>query len=103
MAYKCRKIEGALTKKGFTEIRDGDHKYYIYYDEAGKTFVKTKTSHNNQDYHSSLINAMSKQLKLKPEQFAGVVECTISKDELKSLYAGSMPQYIEDKQKYLDD
>ncbi|MCL2142393.1 MAG: hypothetical protein FWH46_05945 [Methanimicrococcus sp.] len=88
LTYKCKKIEGALLSKGFRQVNKNHHKYFFYYDEEGrKQHFFTYTSHSNQEYFGRVLNKMKEQLKLDFDEFDGVVECYISKDQLKQIYS----------------
>lgn len=94
MKYKCRDIEAALKKKGFVEIRNGDHKKYYYSSDAGKVPIRTVTSHNNPEYDDYLLSKMVKQLFLSPDQFRNLVECPLSKEELAEIYRVKLENMI---------
>lgn len=75
-------IEAALTKKGFTERPDGDHRYYRLFVDGKYTGILTKTSRGSKykTLSDGLVAAMAKQLGLTNKQFRELVECTMSGD-----------------------
>lgn len=88
MIYKTREIETALKKKGFEEIKWGNHKHYYFLDQSGnQTRIKTKTSHGNIEYGGTVLSLMKKQLRLNTKQFDELVSCPLTKEQLTEIYA----------------
>jgi hypothetical protein len=59
------------------ETRQGDHLFALLRHE-GKVVIRTKRSHGNKDQPTHLIR---KQLKVSEDQFRGLHQCWLSKDE----------------------
>lgn len=85
--YKTKKMESSLQRKGF-EVRQGaKHKIYTLYIGGLKTSVHTFISRGVPEYSDSLLSKMRKQLRLTPEEFAGVISCVIGKEDLMKIYS----------------
>jgi len=82
---KVRKIKSALIKKGFMED-NRDHKAYFYLYEGKKTSIATKISHGAGEYSDELLSIMKKELELSKKQFIGVLDCSVTGEDLKNLY-----------------
>ena len=84
-AVNQRKIENALTKKGFVAA-NSHHKYFRYYTLTGKkTEIYTYVSHGNKEISIMLFGMMAKQCRLKSSEFKKFVDCTLSQNEYESL------------------
>ncbi len=84
--YKSRKVKHALLKKGFQGCNT-DHLVLIYYYNGQKTDIHTKVSFGaNHDIDDSLISKIKDQLNLEKNEFCKLVDCTLSKEQLKNLY-----------------
>lgn len=69
-----------LTKKGFKQVFDRDHRYFEFW--HNNVFVtKTFTSHNNKDIDDYLISQMSKQCKVTASFFKEFAKCNKTKEE----------------------
>ncbi|MDL2261764.1 type II toxin-antitoxin system HicA family toxin [Methanimicrococcus sp. OttesenSCG-928-J09] len=90
MLLKSREIETALKKKGFIEVRKGDHKQFYYLDDIGNTFIKTRISHGNPEYGGQLLASLMKQLHLTSSQMKNLINCPLTKEELCEIYAQEM-------------
>ncbi|WNY26270.1 type II toxin-antitoxin system HicA family toxin [Methanolapillus ohkumae] len=85
-SYKTREIESALVKKGFVEDRKRGHKHYIYYYNGKKMEISTIVSHGVKEYGRDLIMEMKRQLFLTRPQFDNLVQCPLTKEELREIY-----------------
>jgi len=81
MTFGKEEVEKGLKNKGFKEKTKGDHIFLIYYDMNGnKTSVRTKLSRSSaKDIDDSLQNLMSKQCKVKKQDFIELVKCPLSR------------------------
>jgi len=84
-SIKSRVARKALLKKGFGEV-EGDHHFLIYFVNGLKTDIRTKMSHNHEELNDVLISKMKEQVNLSKDEFIGVVDCHISKDQLHEIY-----------------
>lgn len=98
-SYKSRDIEKSLKKKGFKE-ECGDHKFYYFYLNGKKTTIKTKTSHNNQEYSKGLVKALMIQLHLTRTQLDDLIKCPLTENDLIEIYSKELKR-IESKLEYL--
>ncbi|MBZ3935513.1 type II toxin-antitoxin system HicA family toxin [Methanimicrococcus blatticola] len=103
MRFKSREIESALKKKGFIEVRNGDHKHYYFVDESGYTFLKTRVSHGNPEYSGRLLSSLMKQLHLNSSQLQDLVNCPLTKDRLHQIYEQEMEIIEKQKLEILND
>jgi len=60
--YKTRKIESALSKKGFQLRESSHHKKWTLFVDGKKTAVYTWISHGLKEYGDSLLREMKKEL-----------------------------------------
>lgn len=75
MPFERRKVEAALSAKGFVRT-EGDHAFFIYYSETGKkSSVRTKTSHGtgHRDIADVLVAQMAKQCRLTNALFRDLI------------------------------
>lgn len=84
MTLRTDEIKSSLTKKGF-EPKDGKHKFFNYYYDGKKTKISTMISHSHKEIGDTLINKMSKQVKLSKDQFCKLVNCSLSGEEYKEI------------------
>ena len=85
---KKREFRRLLTKKGFVEVIDRDHKYYFLRDpdESEKviTHIRTKLSHSGKekDISDSLMSKIYKQLKFPSKrELEEYLDCTVTYKE----------------------
>jgi predicted RNA binding protein YcfA (HicA-like mRNA interferase family) len=76
-----RKLEQALSKKGFREDAHGKHKKFRFFVDGMDVGIHTMTSHNQQDISDGLIGKMSGQLKMDRQFFKDFVECSQSEQD----------------------
>jgi len=71
-----------LYKKGFEDLnnKSDEHIYLEFYYE-GEFILYTKLSHNMDDLGDFLIGQMSKQCKLKKDDFLNLARCPLSQEE----------------------
>ena len=84
-----RKIEEALTCKGF-ERNEGDHHFFVYRTIKGrKTSIRTKTSHTPKmkEIGDSILTQMAKQCHLNKQEFLNLVDCPLSREGFETLLA----------------
>ncbi len=79
-----RKVESALSKKGFS-AETGDHHYFRLFLNGKDTGIYTKTSHNGQDIGDMLISKMAKQLYMDKAFFKDFVDCSKSQEDYETL------------------
>lgn len=79
-----RKVESALSKKGFSATI-GDHHYFRLFLNGKDTGIYTKTSHNGQEIGDMLISKMAKQLYMDKTFFKAFVECSKSQEDYEIL------------------
>ena len=75
MKIKARKIDSALTRKGFVKNEKKHHIFYFLYVDGKKTQIRTKLSHSSKEYNDNLLSAIRKQLKFDSIK---VLECFIN-------------------------
>jgi hypothetical protein len=75
-------VEAALVTKGFRKD-NGDHRYFIYWSEAGKkAMAKTMTSHGSgRELSDDLIAKMARQIGLTKPNFTRLIECPLQRPE----------------------
>jgi len=72
-------VIAGLTKKGFENSKNSHHQYYTYRALEGKlSDVYTYTSHSGKELSDSLLSKMSRQCKLRREEFLKFVDCTMT-------------------------
>ncbi len=82
MKIKARKIDSALTRKGFVKNEKKHHIFYFLYVDGKKTQIRTKLSHSSKEYNDNLLSAIRKQLKFDSiKELEGFINCPISEDE----------------------
>ncbi|MGB5944405.1 MAG: hypothetical protein WBG71_16080 [Leeuwenhoekiella sp.] len=88
MVLNSRKAYKNLKKKGFEDSKDhsNDHKYLEFH-YNGKMILYTKLSHGSKkDLNNYLIKQMSTQCRLSKQDFADLVNCSLSaKDYIEKL------------------
>lgn len=80
MPRKVKKAKKALLKKGF-HLEEGDHHFFVYYNNGKKTPIHTKISHSSDELSDNLLAIMARQLHLPKNQFLELIDCTMSGDE----------------------
>lgn len=83
MQLDRRRIESALSSKGFIEDRAGDHRFFHHEYEGRRTGISTRISHGSgyKTYGDTLLSAMRKQLELDSvAQLADLVNCPMTRD-----------------------
>lgn len=78
-------IANSLLKKGFEE-KQSSHTHLIYFIDGKKTSIFTVVSHGKKEISDDLMHKMAKQIKLSYKQFCAVVDCPMSKEELREFY-----------------
>jgi hypothetical protein len=87
MSRDKRKVEDALTGKGF-ERKEGDHHFFIYMTTQGrKTSIRTKTSHTPKmkEIGDGILTQMAKQCHLNKQEFLSLVDCPLSREGYEAL------------------
>lgn len=80
-SLSVRDVESSLERKGFRR-RDGHHTFFVYYStENVKTSIRTKVSHGAKEIGDKLIGAMARQCRLSKDDFKGLVECTLGREQ----------------------
>jgi len=89
MPAKKRHFASAALKKGFIEIREGNHVFYRYQTSNGQIDdrIHTKVSHGgNGDISDSLLAKMTIQMKFdKKEDLMKYIECTFTLEMYRDL------------------
>jgi len=89
MPAKRRHFASAALKKGFIEMREGNHIFYRYQNSKGQIEdrVHTKVSHGgNGDISDSLLATMTLQMKFdKKADLMKYIECTFTLDMYRDL------------------
>jgi len=83
---KVRKIIRELKRKGFCEINKKGHYFYYFIHEGKRTSINTFISRGESEYSDSLLSHMKKELRLSKEQFDGVIDCSIMREDLLDIY-----------------
>jgi len=78
---KTAKIGSALQRKGFQK-EETHHTYYYFYYNGKKTEIYTYLSHGKKDISSHLRSKMANQLRITPDDFDKLIDCTKSEDDL---------------------
>ncbi len=93
MPARAKTVAGGLKNKGFSEQRDGHHRYYWYVTDAGlRTKIRTHISHGEREIHHGLLGAMARQVKLSGADFKQLWQCPLSRAqyEVKLRQAGAI-------------
>jgi hypothetical protein len=94
MQCDTRKVESALSKKGF-EMDNTHHHVFTYHTVDGRrTMVRTRTSHGAKTIGDPLIAQMARQCKLNKADFLQLVECPLSRDMYEEILStqGALPR-----------
>ncbi len=75
---KVRDIKRALTNKGFTEKKGGNHLKYVYRSRNLTEPLVTVISHGKDEYGIELLDRMAYQLNLTNGQLLDFIDCDIS-------------------------
>lgn len=78
-------IANSLLKKGFEE-KQSSHTRLTYFIDGKKSSIFTVVSHGKKEISDDLMHKMAKQIKLSYKQFCDVVDCPMSKEELREFY-----------------
>lgn len=78
-------VRNSLLEKGFG-LENNNHKMFYYYMDGKRTSIRTMISHNSDEIDDFLIGKMKNQLKLSKEQFLDLVDCPLTKEELRRYY-----------------
>jgi predicted RNA binding protein YcfA (HicA-like mRNA interferase family) len=78
-SVETKKLEKALTSKGFEESNTHHEMYWLSHD-GKKTSIRTRISHSEREYGDGLLSQMSKQVKLSKSDFHNLVECPLTKE-----------------------
>ena len=78
-------IANSLLKKGFEE-KQSSHTRLTYFIDGKKSSIFTVVSHGKKEISDDLMHKMAKQIKLSYKQFCEVVDCPMSKEELREFY-----------------
>lgn len=83
MNLQRAKVQENLPKKGFSEVVDRDHIFYLFFYEGKKTHIHTHVSHGTKykTLGDDLVSKMAKQCKLTTKGFRRLTECTLSHDD----------------------
>lgn len=76
MIIKAKKIDSALTRKGFIREEGKKHTFYILVVGGEKTLIRTKLSHGSKDCNDYLLSKICNQLKFdKKEELIDFIDC----------------------------
>jgi hypothetical protein len=73
---KVHEFEKIVNKLGLKIRNSGDRLAWFEYN--GQTVVRTKRSHGNKEQPGNLIR---QQLKVNEKQFAGLIQCSVSREQ----------------------
>ncbi len=76
---KTREIRASLLKKGFHNSNN-DHEFFHLYVHGKKTSIFTKISLGETECGDTLLGIMSRQLRLKRNQFDLLVGCKLTEE-----------------------
>ncbi len=92
MIIKARKIDSALTKKGFIKEEGKKHVYYILVVGGKKTLIRTKLSHGSKDCNDYLLSKIRNQLKFdKKEELIDFINCPKTLEEYVRMLRDKFP------------
>lgn len=89
MSRDKRKVEEALSHKGFVR-QEGDHHFFVYFTLGGKkSRSRTKTSHTPKmkDLNEGLLGRMARQCGLTKPEFLDLVDCPLTREGFEKLLA----------------
>ena len=81
-------IESSLSRKGFTEETDRNHRFFKLVVGGKYTGIYTKTSHGSAKYKTlgnELVKKMASQIKLRTDDFVRLVDCTLTGEQYLTL------------------
>ena len=87
MSRDKRKVEEALSHKGFVR-QEGDHHFFVYFTLGGKkSRFRTKTSHTPKmkDINDVLLGRMATQCGLTKPEFQDLVKCPLNREAYETL------------------
>lgn len=86
-----RKVESALTSKGFQKA-EGNHHYFWYRSlEGKKTDIFTKTSHSGKEISKPLLGRMAKQCRIGMADLYALVDCSMDQIAYEKAALGPPP------------
>ena len=82
-----RKVESALTSKGFKRDDTHHHRFVHYNADDQATGIRTHTSHGAKpkDLGNSLLKDMADQCRLSKADFLPLVDCDLTRDSYERL------------------
>lgn len=82
MTRDKRKVESALTRKGFKKDDSHHHRFFHYTADGRATGVRTHTSHSRR--HSTLgddlLKEMARQCRVSKADFLRLVDCELTRE-----------------------
>ena len=83
--YPTSKFITAIKRKGFVPDKT-HHNMFWYYLDGKKTSVRTRTSHEENEFNDGLMTERCKQIGLtSKEQMLDLIECPLSADDLQQI------------------
>ena len=78
-----RKVESALTRKGFKKDDSHHHRFFHYTANGQATGVRTHTSHSprHKTLGDDLLNEMARQCRISKADFLKLVDCGLTGEE----------------------
>lgn len=88
MVIKRKKVQNALKRKGFDEVEESHHTYFHFIIDGEDTGIYTYVSRGSKytSLGQNLLNKMAKQIKIRPNKFEQLIECTLTEADLQSIY-----------------
>ena len=74
-----------MLKKGFI-CNNSHHRYLAFHVNGRKTDIITYISHEKRELSDALLSAMARQISLSKEEFLSLIDCTITEEDLLTLY-----------------
>jgi hypothetical protein len=74
----ARTVRGALLRKGFVPIKDGDHQAFHLCVDGVRVGIRTHYSHGARECGDYILGLMSRQLLLTRSQMNALIDCQMS-------------------------
>jgi hypothetical protein len=76
-----RTVRGALLKKGFVPIKDGDHQAFQLCVDGERVGIRTYYSHGARECDDYILGLMSRQLLLSRSQLNDLIDCKMTGED----------------------
>jgi hypothetical protein len=74
----AKTVRSSLLKKGFVQIKDGDHHAFQLYVGGKKIGIRTYYSHGAKECDDYILAQMARQLMLSRAQLNDLIDCQMS-------------------------